>query len=91
MNRNYSSSSYEYIAVQSVFLALVRKPVSKMENSKFKPVKLRLKNKPCVISYPCGVIGKYVYLFFDSDFLTIGWYDYKFPATPRCRFLDEIN
>ena len=31
------------------------------ENSEFKPVKLFLKNWPCVISCPSGGVGKYVY------------------------------
>ena len=33
--------------------------VYEKENSEFKPVKLRLKNWPCVISCPSGGVGKY--------------------------------
>ena len=39
--------------------ALVRQLVLEKENSEFKPVKLCLKNWPCVISYPSGGVGKY--------------------------------
>ena len=48
-----------YIAGQTGSLALVWQLVKEKENSEFKPVKLRLKNWPCFISYPSGGVGKY--------------------------------
>ena len=39
----------------------MRQLVYEKENSEFKPVKLRLKNWPCVISCPSGGVGKYLH------------------------------
>ena len=40
------------------------------ENSEFKPIKLRLRNWPCVTSCPDGGVGKYIY---QKFFTSLQW------------------
>ena len=51
--------------------ALVRQLVEEKKNPEFKPLKLHLKNWPCVISCPSRGVSKYIYILYMNNFLLL--------------------